>query len=57
MYKHTFIQTLKLGSGEHKAGGQLSYSDLLADQSFADVLDTSTAKGSTSPHQPPCRAD
>lgn len=29
MYKHTYIQTLKLGSGEYKAGGQLSYSHSL----------------------------
>lgn len=38
MYKQTYIQRLKLGSDEHKAGGQPSYSNLLADQSFADVI-------------------
>lgn len=37
MYKHIYIQTFKLGSGEHKAGGQLTYSNLLAGQSFVDV--------------------
>lgn len=49
MYKHTYIQTFKLGSGEHKAGGQLTYSNLLAGQSFVDVLGIFTAKGSTLP--------
>lgn len=50
MYKHTYIQTFKLASGDHEAGGQLSYSNLLADESFVDVLDIFTAEGSTLAH-------
>ena len=44
------MQTFKLRSGEHKAGDQVTYSNLLADQSLVDVFDIFTAKGSASPH-------
>lgn len=54
MYKHTHIQTFKLGSGEHEADGQLTYSNLPAGQSSVHVLGIFTAKGST-PHT--CSAD
>ena len=49
MYKHTYMQRFKLCSGEYKAGHQLTYSNLLADQSVVDVFDIFTAKGSASP--------
>lgn len=55
MYKHTYIQTFKLGSGEHAADGQLTYSNLPAGQSSVHVLGICTAKGSTPPYMQ-CRS-
>lgn len=51
-YKVTYMQTFKFSASEYKAGEQLIYSKLHADQSLAklELLDIFTAKGLASPH-------